>query len=580
MRNVRFFAISSLVIVVAIAMLACGSAKQTVVRPMRQQLSPEQRRLFDETYYEAINQHLAGNIDSAKTLFYKCLALDTTIAEVYDYLANYCEMCDSVDKAMAYIRKTYTLDPTNKSYIDNYGRVLIREMKLKEAAEVYERLAAMPNPSDETLDILSRIYINLEDYDNFLRVVNRMEAINGSKETTTFMKMQAYSMMGQKDQELATLRKFVDTHPYEPNYRVLLGNWLMNDGKANEAYEEYTFILRNEPTNIAARIALIDYYNETNNKQQADSIARDIIFDKKIPMSTRDEVLTQYIRNNEITSRNHEEIYQLLDSLIAKEPSEFNFWLTKAQYLEMRKAPIDTMININRQLLALQPDFATARIRLAMQLWEKGDENELTKVCQAGINYNPDEMAFYYFLGLNYYTHNDDDRALETFQKGIDQVDSNDNPKLVSDFYALIGDILHSKERYAEAFAAYDSSLHWNKENYSCMNNYAYFLAIKGENLEKAESMSQKTIKAEPTNATYLDTYAWVLFKLERYEEARAYIDRAIAESKEISATEYDHAGDIYYHCNLKDEAIDYWQKAYNKDKTSKTIEEKLKKNR
>ena len=111
MRNVRFFAISSLVIVVAIAMLACGSAKQTVVRPMRQQLSPEQRRLFDETYYEAINQHLAGNIDSAKTLFYKCLALDTTIAEVYDYLANYCEMCDSVDKAMAYIRKTYTLDP-------------------------------------------------------------------------------------------------------------------------------------------------------------------------------------------------------------------------------------------------------------------------------------------------------------------------------------------------------------------------------------------------------------------------------------------------------------------------------------
>ena len=38
--------------------------------------------------------------------------------------------------------------------------------------------------------------------------------------------------------------------------------------------------------------------------------------------------------------------------------------------------------------------------------------------------------------------------------------------------------------------------------------------------------MSQKTILAEPDNATYVDTYAWVLFRLGRYEEAKAYADK------------------------------------------------------
>ena len=60
--------------------------------------------------------------------------------------------------------------------------------------------------------------------------------------------------------------------------------------------------------------------------------------------------------------------------------------------------------------------------------------------------------------------------------------------------------------------------------------------------------MSFKTIKAEPKNGTYLDTYAWILFMEERYHEAKIYIDQAIAnlDSTQNNNTVIEHAGDIY----------------------------------
>ena len=102
------------------------------------------------------------------------------------------------------------------------------------------------------------------------------------------------------------------------------------------------------------------------------------------------------------------------------------------------------------------------------------------------------------------------------------------DPAIVSDFYAVMGDILHQKGLMKEAYEAYDSCLQWKDDNMGCLNNYAYFLSESGEQLAKAEQMSFKTVKAEPKNATYLDTYAWILYMLGRYSEAKIYIDQAL----------------------------------------------------
>ena len=85
-------------------------------------------------------------------------------------------------------------------------------------------------------------------------------------------------------------------------------------------------------------------------------------------------------------------------------------------------------------------------------------------------------------------------------------------------------------------------------DNIYCMNNYAYYLSINGDDLQKAEQMSYKTVQAEPKNATYLDTYAWILFLQKRYTEAKIYIDLAIKNDTDSiqNSVIWEHAGDVY----------------------------------
>ena len=144
------------------------------------------------------------------------------------------------------------------------------------------------------------------------------------------------------------------------------------------------------------------------------------------------------------------------------------------------------------------------------------------------------------------------------------RIDDAADPETASDLHALLADILCSKKLYEEAYAAYDRAIELNPNNLLCLNNYAYFLSQQNTQLEKALKMSKKTIEAEPENATYLDTYAWILFVSKKYDEAKTFIDRTLqhAELNSENYTLFDHAGDIYFHIGERTQAVDFWKKA------------------
>ena len=124
---------------------------------------------------------------------------------------------------------------------------------------------------------------------------------------------------------------------------------------------------------------------------------------------------------------------------------------------------------------------------------------------------------------------------------------------------------------------AYDSALLYNPTDISVLNNYAYYLALEGKELEKALEMSAKTIEEEPDNAIYVDTYAWLLFRLERYEEAKAYAEKLIKLNAEMSAVEYHHCGDIFAKCGDIERAVEYWEQAQKAGDESKILKKKIK---
>ena len=147
-------------------------------------------------------------------------------------------------------------------------------------------------------------------------------------------------------------------------------------------------------------------------------------------------------------------------------------------------------------------------------------------------------------------------------RKGVGQASEESSASLVSDFYAIMGDILHDKGFAKEAYAAYDSCLQWKDDNLGCLNNYAYYLSEENVQLDKAAQMSYRTVQAEPDNSTFLDTYAWILFKQKKYAEAMQYIDMAVASDTTNSAVITEHAGDIHAMNGDIDNAVKYWQEA------------------
>ena len=189
-------------------------------------------------------------------------------------------------------------------------------------------------------------------------------------------------------------------------------------------------------------------------------------------------------------------------------------------------------------------------------------------------------MAFYYYQGIAYYKREQLDKALSSFQNGIGVITDESDPVIVSDFYAVMGDILHQKGLAKEAFAAYDSCLQWKDDNIGCLNNYAYYLSERGERLDTAEEMSFKTVKAEPKNATYLDTYAWILFMQKRYSEAKIYIDQALQNMGEDAPGNeviIEHAGDIYALNKDLDRALSLWRDAQQKKPEDLLLQKKIK---
>jgi tetratricopeptide (TPR) repeat protein len=180
---------------------------------------------------------------------------------------------------------------------------------------------------------------------------------------------------------------------------------------------------------------------------------------------------------------------------------------------------------------------------------------------------------------MAYYLKDDKQNALSAFQNGIGVINDESNPEIVSDFYAVLGDLLHQEGKEQEAYAAYDSCLVWKADHVMCLNNYAYYLSLKGEQLDKAEQMSYKAIKADPKNANNLDTYAWILFMQKRYSEAKIYIEQALQNDSDSNAVIMEHAGDIYIMNKDVDRALACWQDALQKipEKENKILTRKIK---
>lgn len=267
----------------------------------------------------------------------------------------------------------------------------------------------------------------------------------------------------------------------------------------------------------------------------------------------------------------------LFDRMMEQDLDDPQIPMLYAQYL-LSKSMEAEAVPVLEQVVDLDPTNKAARLMLISAAIKKEDYKQIIKVCEPGIEATPDALDFYYYLAIAYHQAEQPDSVLSVCTKALERVTTDTRKEIVSNFYSIMGDIYHTKKQMKEAYAAYDSALVYNPSNIGTLNNYAYYLSVERRDLDKAEEMSYKTVKAEPNNATYLDTYAWILFEKGNYAEARIYIDNAMKSDEEKSDVVVEHCGDIYFMTGDVEGALKYWKKALEMGSESKTLKEKIEK--
>ena len=528
-------------------------------------LSQSKDQRYDAMFLEAICQREKGNSDAAFDLLRHCVEIDAMRSEAWFYLSQYYAGLKDKDKSLAYARQAVELEPDNATYLETLAQAYINQRDYKSATETLERLYDKNRDRDDVLGMLVQLYEQLQDYDSAIRTLSRLEMMEGKSERLSFAKSQLYTEMGDKQAAISEMKQLADQYPNDYNFRCMYANTLYRNGQQQKAVALYDEILREEPDNRMAQLAMLAYYHEQKDTLRQRQMTDRILLNKQTTLQDRITLMRQVIGESEQEGGDSTRVLQLFHRIINQPEAEADMALFCATYMNLKKMPQDSIRPVLERVLQIAPDNASARLQLVSYAWQAEDKDRVIALCKDARQYNPDEMAFYYYQGIAYYQKEQLDNALNAFQNGIDVINEQSDPEIVSDFYAVMGDILHQKGREQEAFAAYDSCLQWKEDNIGCLNNYAYYLSELNQQLDKAEQMSYRTIKAEPKNATYLDTYAWILFMQKRYSEARIYIDQTLQCDSDSAAVLLEHAGDIYYHVGEKERAVALWQQALDK---------------
>lgn len=559
---------------------ACSSSKRVTMGTADGGMSEADARRHDYYFLEATRQREAGNHADALALYEHCLSIHPQSAAVMYELAQYYAFLQQPERSRALLEKSVALQPDNFWYRQTLGAYYRSVKEVDKAIAVYEEMSRQFPARGELLMMLMDLYSQQKDYANLIKTLDRLEMKEGKSEQLSMEKYRIYLQMGDKEKAFTEMDNLSKEYPNDLRYRVMLGDSYLDNGRADEAYAIFQEALAADPENAQAQLSLAAYYERMGMDSLFYAQQEAVLMNRKLDSGVKVEVMRRIILQNEQAGGDSTRVFQLFTRLLAAPQEDAAMATLCYSYMQHKQMDDSMAVPVLEKILEVEPDNIAARYSLLMVAVRKNDYEEAVRICEPAIQYNPEELAFYYYLGVSYFQTDRNPDALSVLQKGVLQVNPQSDKKLVSDFYTFIGDLHHSMDNQPACYEAYDSALVYNPDNIGVLNNYAYFLSLERCDLDRAEEMSYRTVKAEPKNDTYLDTYAWILFEKGRYTEARIYIDEAMKNGGAESATIVEHSGDIYFMLGEEDKALDFWKQAAGMEHESKTLEQKIKQRR
>lgn len=552
------------------------------------QLSLAQTRL-DYFMAEAAKSRMQGQWSKAMELYSHCLQIDSCSAEALYQLGRISFYLRQDSAGLEYLHKAVDLDPDNTYYIEPLAAILLRQGCEDDALPLLEHISKLQSNRSDVLSHLASIYSKTGRLEDAISTLDRLEMLEGKMSQLSNEKFSLYMEMGDSVKAFAELQSLCDEYPADLSYKIDMAYCYQQLGDYEKALQMYDEVRAIDPANVPLQMAMLDYYLSQGMDSLYDATRDSILYAPETETAKRVVLIQQMVQRMSPDSADTEQIIKRFERVLQLDSTNVELLTMYAAFLDYRQKPQEMIQSVMSRVLLVEPDNEMATQWLLQYYASRKDYFSLEEICRRGVNYHPKDLVYPYFLGMIMLERNNNAEALEVLDRGIRLRSEDTRLALVSDAFTVKGDVFYKMGKHADAFLQYDSALVYNKDNVLCLNNYAYYLSLRNEYLDKAEEMSYRTIKAEPDNRTYLDTYAWILFMQAKYEQAQEYMDKVVPRNSSeqflmtdlyTSTAILEHAGDIAWMNGDAERATYLWQLAVRRgdDEVTPILRKKAKK--
>ncbi|RLD58139.1 MAG: hypothetical protein DRJ05_08530 [Bacteroidetes bacterium] len=523
-------------------------------------------------FIDANKQRILGNYEEAEKLFRKCTVDNPMDDASYFELAKLALLRNNYGEANEMAAKAVEISPQNTYYLLLYGNLLQNIEKYDESVKVFENLSALKPDNIDFLNNLAVAYIYDNKINKAIDVFNKIETKIGISEEFSVKKQNLYLQQGNINKAALEIEKLIARFPNESRYYALLAEMYMANGMYEKALGAYNKIMELDPENPYIHITLADYHKKNGEPEKAYEELKIGFANPNLDIDTKIQILITYYSAIELYNESMDEAFGLSEILTETHPNDPKAFSIYGDFLYQADRNEEAR-QAFRKVISLDSSRYIVWEQLIFIESELNDVDAMLSESMRAIELFPEQPILYLFAGNGYYQKKKWDEGIKILEEGLGYVVN--NIKLEEQFYSFLGDAYNQTKNDANSDKYYEKVLEVNPNNDFVLNNYAYFLSLRNENLEKAAEMAKRAVELKPGSANQ-DTYGWVLYQMGNYEEAETMILKAINNGAGSSAVILEHYGDVLWKLDRKTEAVEYWQKAKSAGEGSGLLNKKV----
>jgi tetratricopeptide (TPR) repeat protein len=562
--------------VFAVSFYGCKTAKTSVevkTNGNKGGISEKEQLDFDYLFFEAQKDKILGNYAQALAKFNQALRIIPRNAATHYELSQLYLNSSNLELAEIHGQQAVKADPSNLWYKNTLATIYERLGKNLQLLKLMEEMAASDPKSYETQFYYARALVVAQKFDDAIKVFDKMERQFGIDEEVIEFKKLCYLKLNKADKAIQELKKLIAAYPEEFTYRGVLAELYDELGRKEDALKEYEAIVSLNPENPTVYFSLAEFYRQAGDKEKSFDALKKAFSNDEADINLKEQVLGSYLLLVESFPELMPQAMELCRLMISAHAESAKAYAIMGQFYLLNEQP-DAAIEAFEKARSLDKSIYGAWTQLLGLLAERNQYAKMQQLCTEAIELFPTSPVFYFYNGMACMQLNQFEQAIEYLQGGL--AITVDNTQLSAQFYSTLGDTYHKTGQHDLSDTAYEEALKLDADNVYVMNNYAYYLSLRKQNLSRALQLSSKSNDLSPMNASFLDTKAWIYFQMADFNNANTYIEKALEAGGSKSATITEHKGDILWKLGKTSEAIEFWKKAELLGEGSPKLKDKL----